>query len=101
MLSLGGLWTRISISTTTPKFPPPPPRHAQNRSLSAADVLWTPTWRVLPFGQTIVSEMRLSMLIPYERDTKLYPPPSINPGIPTVGHPPPTGISPDRVDSRY
>src|SRR6266852_6158919 len=94
MVGVGGLCTRSSKATATPKFPPPPPRHAHQRSCSSFDFDSAEIVPSLPSGVTMSIETRLSTLRPYDRETKLSPPPSINPGMPTVGQPPPMGMNP-------
>ena len=75
---------RKTSRVTIPKLPPPPPRHAQNRSawwfLSAT--------RTLPSAVTICTETRLSEASPQARDASPKPPPSAWPPMPTLGHVP-------------
>src|SRR5688572_24369376 len=94
MVGVLGLCTRSSKATAIPKFPPPPPRHAHQRSCSSFDLESAEIVRSLPSGVTMSMETRLSTLSPYDRETKLSPPPSMKPGMPTVGQPPPIGMYP-------
>src|SRR3978361_377135 len=69
---------------TTPKFPPPPPRNAQNKSGSTdAD-----TVRDVPSAGTTGADTSRSQVNPYLRDSMPIPPPSVRPAIPTDGHVP-------------
>src|SRR5689334_1491102 len=100
MVGVGGLCTRSSKAVAMPKFPPPPPRHAHHRSCSSFDFDAPEMVRSLPSGVTISMDSRLSTDRPYDRETKLSPPPSMNPGMPTVGQPPPMGMNPVLVACR-
>src|SRR6185437_9078775 len=72
---------------TTPKFPPPPPWQAQNRSLlCCGSALAVST---APFAVTICNDSRLSQVSPYARAVTPMPPPRARPAMPTVGQDPP------------
>ena len=71
-------------SVTTPKFPPPPPRQAQNRSAFCAALART----VLPLARTTLTAWRASQVRPYLRSSKPMPPPSVRPETPTVAQVP-------------
>ena len=64
-----------------PKLPPPPPRHAQNRSgLSFGPARYRVRLRV-----DEIDRRRLSAESPNGRASNPYPPPSVCPDMPTVG----------------
>ena len=65
--------------TFTPKFPPPPPRQAQNRSGS-----WSRSQESrVPSAVTTSVETSRSQVRPYARDTTDTPPPRVSPPMPT------------------
>src|SRR5579859_2889381 len=80
-----------------PKFPPPPPWHAQNRSL----LLVESQTRTLPSASTILTDSRLSQVRPYWRDSTPTPPPNVSPASPTVGQEPPGTASPSAARRPY
>src|SRR6201993_1487791 len=68
----------------TPKFPPPPPRNAQNRSgLLAADTVTA--W---PLGSTTDADLNASHIRPACREWAPSPPPRACPEAPTEGQVP-------------
>src|ERR1700759_5257189 len=68
----------------TPKFPPPPPRNAQNRSgLLAADAVTA--W---PLGSTTDADLNASHIRPACREWAPSPPPRAWPEAPTDGRVP-------------
>src|SRR5260221_9929768 len=69
---------------TTPKFPPPPPRIAQNRS----GLLVRDTWRTHPSAVMISAPTRLSSVSPKARPAGPLPPPIVLPPLPPHGHRP-------------
>ena len=67
-----------------PKFPPPPPRNAQNRSgweLADAVTVWPP-------GSTTVADRNASDISPACREWAPSPPPRAWPAAPTDGQVP-------------
>ena len=69
---------------TTPKFPPPPPRSAQNRSgctFASHRTIW-------PLASTTVAPRSESLVRPNRRPVTPWPPPIVRPLIPTVAHVP-------------
>ncbi|GAB3910384.1 hypothetical protein GCM10029964_114110 [Kibdelosporangium lantanae] len=71
-------------SVAIPKFPPPPPRSAQNRSVSVLLVAVTSRLSAV----TMVTESSRSHVRPYFLDRTPIPPPRVSPATPTVGHEP-------------
>src|SRR5487761_50227 len=90
-------WVRNENDVATPKLPPPPPRHAQNRSLSRP----ASQSRVAPSAVTTWTDSRLSQVRPYARETTPIPPPSARPAIPTVEHEPPGTVTPWAASVAY
>ena len=83
-------WTRNFKCVTIPKFPPPPPRSAQNRSGS----LVRDTSRTQPSAVTISAPTRLSQVSPKARPASPIPPPSVLPPTPTDEHDPAGIVAP-------
>src|SRR5437764_14326728 len=69
---LGAGRVRKVNEVTTPKFPPPPPRHAQNRSLLRAGSAVAVS--TAPFAVTICNDSRLSQVSPCARAVTPMPP---------------------------
>ena len=81
-------WEENVNDVTTPKLPPPAPRSAQKRSGSFAASHVT----MRPSASTTVADRSESHVRPNRRPTTPWPPPSVSPLMPTVGHVP-TGIT--------
>ena len=73
------------METTTPKFPPPAPLHAQKRSAWFSAL----TTSRFPSQSISSSSTILSQPSPIFLHDKPHPPPSANPQTPTVGQSPP------------
>ena len=73
------------IEVTIPKFPPPQPLSAQNKS-SFSSLLQITSSPLQFISSTSTS---LSQPSPNNLDEYPHPPPNVNPTTPTVGHPPP------------
>src|SRR3954467_11182656 len=83
-------WQRNVNCVTIPKLPPPP-RSAQNRSLSRSASHCT----IDPSARTTVAATRLSTVSPYARVRCPTPPPSVSPPTPVVPMIPTGTVSPD------
>src|SRR5215218_1472255 len=70
----------ISISVTTPRHPPPPPRSARNSSGCSFAQACTNS----PSGVTTSNERTASHAGPYRRASQPSPPPSVEPTAPTA-----------------
>ena len=70
---------------TTPRWPPPPPRSAQNRSGSCSAL----TLRTRRSAVTTCIEVTASQVSPIARVSTPTPPPRVSPAMPTVAHEPP------------
>lgn len=94
--SLLSWWVRNVNDVATPKFPPPPPRQAQYRSLCWEESQVTTD----PSARTTCAAFRLSLVSPKARPTTPTPPPSVSPAMPTVAHEPPGTASPRAASFR-
>ena len=80
---------RYSNEVTTPKLPPPPRKPQKRSGCSVALV-----WRNWPSAVTMSAASRLSLTMPWRRDSQPKPPPSVSPAIPVVEIAPPTAANP-------
>ena len=89
-------WVVNVNRVATPKFPPPPPRQAQNRSGFRCGLHCLTT----PSAVTIVKLRRLSQVRPSLRPANPTPPPRARPAMPTEGHDPAGIVTPRAASSR-
>jgi len=89
-----GMGRKTSLATT-PKWPVPAPRSAQNRSAS----WYSSQSTTRPLASTTRAPTRRSEVTPCVRPRNPRPPPSVRPAIPTDGQVPPAIVMPSRIAS--